>query len=164
MTGTNFANPNGLDADGHYSTGNDLITLGLAAIEYPRIMETTSLRAITFDPGTRDPIPVINTNRLLGSLVGSTPKWFRPPGESRHPELNAVAEECGVRVVRWTVDPYDASRPGALAIVERVLSLVRPGGVIMLHCGVRDTVEALPMLLRSLRQRGYRPVALGELG
>lgn len=70
LGGTRFANPNGLDADEHYSTADDLITLGLAAISEPRILGVTSLRAVTFAPGIRDPIQVTNTNRLLGTFPG----------------------------------------------------------------------------------------------
>jgi D-alanyl-D-alanine carboxypeptidase len=70
LADTNFANPNGLDAEDHYSTARDLIRLGLAAIDDPVVARTTRIKAITFDPGTRDPISVTNTNRLLGSFPG----------------------------------------------------------------------------------------------
>jgi D-alanyl-D-alanine carboxypeptidase len=70
LTDTSFANPNGLDAEDHYSTARDLIRLGRAAIDDPTVARTVRIKAITFEPGTRDPIPVTNTNRLLGSFPG----------------------------------------------------------------------------------------------
>ena len=36
MAHTSFANPNGLDADGHYSTARDMAVLAAAAMENPR--------------------------------------------------------------------------------------------------------------------------------
>jgi D-alanyl-D-alanine carboxypeptidase len=67
---TRFANPNGLDAEDHFSTARDLIRLGAAAIENPIVARTMRISALTFDPGTRDPIPIRNTNRLLGTFPG----------------------------------------------------------------------------------------------
>ena len=70
MADTHFANPNGLDTDDHYSSARDLIRLGEAAMANPLVARTVRIKAITFDPGTRAPIPVHNTNRLLGTFPG----------------------------------------------------------------------------------------------
>ena len=111
MNATMFANPNGLDADGHYSTASDLITLGLAAIEEPRILHATSLRAVTFDPGTRDPISVTNTNRLLGSFPGVF--GLKTGDTARAGRVLLAYQEFGSRrmlsVVMGTVDHYGAT-------------------------------------------------------
>jgi D-alanyl-D-alanine carboxypeptidase len=70
MADTSFANPNGLDAPDHYSTARDLVALGLAAIENPRVVRTTRIKYVTFDPGQRDPFTIRNSNRLLGTFPG----------------------------------------------------------------------------------------------
>ena len=70
MRSSAFANPNGLDAEQHFSTARDLIKLGRAAIERDRILRVTSIKAITFDPGTRADITITNTNQLLGVFPG----------------------------------------------------------------------------------------------
>lgn len=57
---------------------------------------------------------------------------------------------------RGVVDPFDWKRPGEEEMCRRVLCAVAPGKTILLHAGVRETVQALPGLLRSLIQRGYR--------
>jgi D-alanyl-D-alanine carboxypeptidase len=69
MTATHFVNPNGLDADGHVSSARDLVTLGAAAIQEPRITRITRLKFVTFMPGGRI-MEVKNTNRLLGTFPG----------------------------------------------------------------------------------------------
>jgi D-alanyl-D-alanine carboxypeptidase (penicillin-binding protein 5/6) len=69
MTATHFENPNGLDEDGHVSSARDLIRLGLAAIQEPRITRITRIRNLTFTPGGRI-MEVKNTNRLLGTFPG----------------------------------------------------------------------------------------------
>ena len=41
---TSFANPNGLDAAGHFSSARDLIKLGRAALEYPESSWVTRIK------------------------------------------------------------------------------------------------------------------------
>jgi D-alanyl-D-alanine carboxypeptidase len=69
MTGTHFENCNGLDKTGHVSTARDLIRLGAAVIQQPRITRVTRLKFVTFTPGGRV-MAVKNTNRLLGTFPG----------------------------------------------------------------------------------------------
>jgi D-alanyl-D-alanine carboxypeptidase (penicillin-binding protein 5/6) len=72
MTNTNFVNPNGLDADGHYSTPRDMLTLGVEAMKIPQFEELARSRAMVFpdapDGGQRG---ANNTNRILNSYEGS---------------------------------------------------------------------------------------------
>lgn len=66
MTNTAYRNPNGLDADGHFSSARDLVKVAMAALQHERIVDVTSTVRLTFDPGQRPEITVQNTNRLLG--------------------------------------------------------------------------------------------------
>ena len=71
--------------------------------------------------------------------------------------------ELGLRMTLWDVDPEDWRRPGTDAIVDRVLSRVRPGSVILLHDGRGDrgqTVAATERLLADLTEQGYQLRAL----
>lgn len=69
MTSTTFVNPNGLDEEGHLSSGRDLIRLGTAVLAEPRIMAIARTKYVTFTPGGRV-MEVRNTNRLLGTFPG----------------------------------------------------------------------------------------------
>jgi serine-type D-Ala-D-Ala carboxypeptidase (penicillin-binding protein 5/6) len=69
MTSTHFENPNGLDEEGHVSSVRDLIRMGAAAIQEPRITRITRLKFVRFTPGGRI-MEVKNTNRLLGTFPG----------------------------------------------------------------------------------------------
>jgi len=66
MTNTHFVNPNGLDAEDHYSTANDLAVLAAYAMENPvfaRIVSTKTVQA-----GERH---LRNHNKLLWQLEGA---------------------------------------------------------------------------------------------
>ena len=65
MTGTSFANPNGLDADGHYSTARDMAVLAAYAADNPTFVRICSTVTATMDGRT-----MTNHNKLLRSLEG----------------------------------------------------------------------------------------------
>lgn len=65
---------------------------------------------------------------------------------------------AGLDPLRWTADPRDWSRPGTVAIAQRVLLRLSPGGVVLLHDGGGDrtqTVAALTWLLTALPAAGW---------
>ena len=73
MSSTRFANPNGLDAEGHYSSARDLLTLIVASQEYPDIRRVARTRLVSMpaDPNGKSRL-FTNTNKLLGSYPGVT--------------------------------------------------------------------------------------------
>ncbi|HEX5950368.1 MAG TPA: polysaccharide deacetylase family protein [Actinomycetota bacterium] len=101
---------------------------------------------------------------LLRSRFGTEPTLFRPPGGSSDPAVLRMADQSGMRVVQWDVDPHDyrsGARPRAIA--KTVLHSVRPGSIVLLHDGGGDasaTVRALPRIIRGIRRMGLEPVAI----
>lgn len=75
---SNFVNPNGLPANGHYSSAADLAVVVRQAITVPELREIMSTRSKTIHPraGSRRNIALHNTNKLLGKrpykLIGKT--------------------------------------------------------------------------------------------
>lgn len=83
--------------------------------------------------------------------------YFRAPYGSWGGSV-AVAQQLGMSRLGWTVDPRDWSRPGTDAIVQAVLTQLRPGGIVLLHDGGGDrsqTVAALGILIPRLVQDGW---------
>lgn len=71
MENTHFANPHGLDANGHYSSPRDMLIVGRHAMSIPEFAEIARARALTF-PDSPDGTPrsATNTNRILNSYPG----------------------------------------------------------------------------------------------
>ena len=65
MENSSFVTPNGLDAEGHYSTARDMARLACAAVENEILVRMASTRTVTIDGRT-----MANHNKLLGSLEG----------------------------------------------------------------------------------------------
>lgn len=97
MAHTSFANPNGLDADGHYSTARDMAVLAAAAVENPTFRRICSSRSVTIGQRTME-----NHNRLLRQVegcVGLKTGYTQAAGRT----LVSCTEQDGCRLVAVTL-------------------------------------------------------------
>lgn len=69
----------------------------------------------------------------------------------------------GLRIALGSVYPHDPQVPYAWMNAAHILSMVRPGSVIICHDRRSWTVPMLGRVLPELRKRGYRVVTLSEL-
>lgn len=111
---------------------------------------------------------IVGTSRAVVSAAGVAPRWLRPPGGAIDAVAYREASRQGLRVALWTVDPQDW-RKGKTAdeIEAEVVRAVTPGAVILLHDGGgdrRETIAALPGIIRRLRAKGYEFVPLAQVG
>lgn len=90
----------------------------------------------------------------------TTVPFYRPAygGYDRNVVAAAGATGHG-RVVLWDVDSQDYRTSSSSLIAARVLSQVRPGSIVLMHV-LNQTANALPAILRGLRQRDLRPLDL----
>lgn len=71
MTDTHFANPAGLDAEDHYSSARDLLTMIIASQDYPDIQRLGRIKVVNMPPDPNGKERTFeNTNKLLGSFPG----------------------------------------------------------------------------------------------
>ena len=64
-TNTNFVNPHGLDAEGHYSTARDMSTIARELLKHEKILEFTSIYEEYLEKNDGSRIWLVNTNRLV---------------------------------------------------------------------------------------------------
>jgi peptidoglycan/xylan/chitin deacetylase (PgdA/CDA1 family) len=112
---------------------------------------------------------VVHCRSVLVSLTGGPGVAFRPSGTddgtaSPSDQILSVAAEAGYStVLGFGVDPLDYDDPGAAAVTQRTLAVVKPGSIISLHFGHAGTVEAMPGILDGLEQRDLTPVTVSTL-
>jgi peptidoglycan/xylan/chitin deacetylase (PgdA/CDA1 family) len=97
---------------------------------------------------------------------GPSPRLLRPPYGSFDSSTLATLRQQGMLMVLWSADTKDYARPGVGKIVYTALSGAQPGAIILMHDGGgdrRQTVAALPRIIRGLRRHGYRPVTVAQL-
>ena len=102
------------------------------------------------------------TDAIMQASGGVRPTVFRAPHGFRSPWVTPIAASLGQRTIGWSLGVWDSARPGANEIVRRALAGLRGGSILLLHDGDgydpagdrTQTAEALPLIIRGLRQRG----------
>lgn len=92
-------------------------------------------------------------------------RFLRPPNGHFNDDIIELAESVGLEVVHWTVNPRDWENPGTKSIVESVMQETSNGSIILLHASdsVKQTNEALKIILPQLKDAGYSFVSMTEL-
>lgn len=103
-------------------------------------------------------------NEKIASVTGETPVLFRPPyGDYDNATIEA-AESLGMYTIQWDVDSLDwKDSSTAESICKRVTSKVCPGSIVLFHNDADHTPEALPNILKCLKDEGYEFVFIEDL-
>jgi peptidoglycan-N-acetylmuramic acid deacetylase len=98
------------------------------------------------------------TENYLRENFGYAAKYFRfPAGEYNESALELISS-LGYSSVFWSVayDDWDTSKVrGKDYAVEKVMSRLHPGAVILLHSVSKDNAEALEEIIDKARAEGY---------
>jgi len=110
---------------------------------------------------------ILDCGTLLTQYTGSQPTLFRPPHGRYDARVVEIARQLGYRTILWNDAPDDAPKDNSELpvplIVERVLEQAKPGGIILLHSGQFNTIEAIPQIVDTLQTQGYRFVTVSQL-
>lgn len=103
-------------------------------------------------------------NERVKELIGNSPTLFRAPyGEYNNTVVETVCDQCGMYCVQWNIDSLDWKDPTPDEMVARIGENLCPGSIILLHNGATNTPDALPKIIETIRDQGYRIVPISEL-
>jgi peptidoglycan/xylan/chitin deacetylase (PgdA/CDA1 family) len=111
------------------------------------------------------------TNQAIVAATGTMPHLMRPPHGFRDPVVLEIMGERGLKVVEWSVMSRDWLNPGVDVIVERTVSKVKNGSIVLLHDGDgvasqasrMQSVEAARSIIQRLLAQGYTFVTVDEI-
>ncbi|MFC5833693.1 polysaccharide deacetylase family protein [Nonomuraea insulae] len=106
---------------------------------------------------------LMKTQDTVSAVIGQTPTLVRAPYGAVSVQVRDVAREMGLSLVSWDVDAEDGRGGKASDIAERAVREAHPGAIILMHDIHRETVDAVPDILKRLRGKGYRFVTVPEL-
>ncbi|MEU9081811.1 polysaccharide deacetylase family protein [Streptomyces sp. NPDC048357] len=96
----------------------------------------------------------------------NTVPYFRFPGGCYDDQALRALSTAKVTAVQWDVVSGDAFAKDPDAVAEQVLTGVKPGSVVVMHCtrsAAPVTEEAIRKIVPELLKRGYRFVKVSEL-
>lgn len=102
-------------------------------------------------------------NRLLQNLTGKPVRYFRPPGGEYSRETLQIASSLGLVTTFWTDDPGDFDNPGDAVLEAKLIRRLHPGGIVLLHDNVLQSIQVLPGFLRVAKQHQISLTTVGYL-
>jgi peptidoglycan/xylan/chitin deacetylase (PgdA/CDA1 family) len=103
---------------------------------------------------------------IIQAGTGQNPRpYWRAPYGASDSGVRATAASAGyTKTIQWNIDTIDWSTSTTTdQIVSRVLSKASGGSIVLMHLGGYHTRDALPMLISSLRARGYTLTTLSDM-
>lgn len=106
---------------------------------------------------------LLENEEMIYRLTGKRTRLFRPPFGEYNNQVILTSRALGYQVIQWSVDSLDWQEVGVESVVDRVLKNVHPGAIVLFHNNARYTPQALPIILKSLKEQGYKIVPVSEL-
>ncbi|MBR0311834.1 MAG: hypothetical protein IJQ98_05485 [Oscillospiraceae bacterium] len=75
----------------------------------------------------------------------------------------SAIRSIGMEPIQWDVDSLDWKGISAAEITKRVTGKVGPGSIVLFHNAGEHTPEALPEILRWMKQEGFEVVPISEI-
>ncbi|KAE8449060.1 hypothetical protein EG329_008648 [Mollisiaceae sp. DMI_Dod_QoI] len=90
-------------------------------------------------------------------------KWFRPGSGYFNGKMVELVKGLGYRMVLGDIFPFDPVVPYPGVNARHVLSMLKPGGVVILHDRRSYSAEQVERALEGMRKKGWRAESLGGL-
>lgn len=91
------------------------------------------------------------------------PRYFRPGSGFFSSRMREVVRELGYTIVLGSVYPHDAQISYAGVNARHILSMVKPGAIVICHDRRSWTAPMLRVVLPELKRRGYRVTTVSGL-
>ncbi|APA06780.1 hypothetical protein sscle_02g015500 [Sclerotinia sclerotiorum 1980 UF-70] len=98
---------------------------------------------------------------ITGSKI--PPKYFRPGSGFFNRDMVQMVRDLGYRLVLGSIYPHDPQIHNARINARHVLSMARPGGIIIMHDRRSYSAAEIELVLGGLKKRKYRVESLGGL-
>ncbi len=106
---------------------------------------------------------LLNCNEKLEGITGKKVTLARAPSGDYDNKSIEICKELGMTMIQWNVDSLDYTKLSVDEIVERVVSQVANGSILLFHNGVENTAPALEKILTKLSKEGYSFVSVEDL-
>ncbi|KAH9212314.1 hypothetical protein DL95DRAFT_391630 [Leptodontidium sp. 2 PMI_412] len=148
--------------------------IGSQVSRYPGVVERIHAEghelgnhAMTDDPSFQ--LPLSELERQIGEVETLLPpnrnglKYFRPGSGWFNGRMKERVEGLGYRLVLGGVYPHDPQIPRPGLNAWHVLSMVKPGSVVIMHDRRSYSAEQVGLVLKGLDEKGFKVESLGRL-
>lgn len=106
---------------------------------------------------------ILKAHNVIKDIIDKSPKYFGPPSGAFNENTIKAANDLGYKLVLWSVDTIDWRKDSTKdVIINRVVSKVHNSAIVLMH-PTQETVKALPEIINSLFQKGYKIGTIGDV-
>lgn len=99
---------------------------------------------------------ILKAHNVLKDITGKSPIYFGPPSGAFNDNTVKAVNDLGYKLILWSVDTIDWRKDSTRdIIINRVLNKVHNSAIVLMH-PTEETVKALPEIINSLFQKGYK--------
>lgn len=103
-------------------------------------------------------------NEKIQKITGVCPSLLRPPYGDYNNCVVETVESMKMYTIQWSVDSLDwKDNATPDSIYRRVTGKVTNGSIVLFHNDAEHTPEALPRILKDLKEQGYEFVFISDL-
>jgi peptidoglycan/xylan/chitin deacetylase (PgdA/CDA1 family) len=103
------------------------------------------------------------TDKAMNSVIGKTPKLFRPPYGVTNPNLKKAIIQGNYIPVGWSMRSMDTVIKDERKLLNKVISKIKPGAVFLFHDTSDATVAVLPAIITHIHANGYEILRLDKM-
>ncbi len=93
---------------------------------------------------------IAECQRIIEETTGVPPRWFRVPVGHRNWFTHPVAKSLGLQVMAWNRRGFDAVETDAAKVLDRILTKLGPGDIVLTHEATPIAAEVLEGVLTRI--------------
>ncbi|WP_306879766.1 polysaccharide deacetylase family protein [Paenarthrobacter nicotinovorans] len=145
---------------GGYVNSNPAIAKAVADAGHTVANHTMSHPYLTKLPAAGVTKEIRGAQAAIEKTTGVVPAYLRPPYGATN---RTVAASVGLPQIIWDVDSLDWQSRNKAVFIPRIMSLVKPGSIILQHDVHSTTVDGQDELITQLKGKGFYLVTLPQL-
>ena len=99
-------------------------------------------------------------SNIIAEVTGEKPKLFRPPYGVTNPAIASALHKLTMKSIGWSIRSLDTKAKDENKLLLRITNQLHPGAIIILHDNRKITCNMLPLLIKSIHQKGYKILPL----
>lgn len=103
------------------------------------------------------------SKKTLEKITGAPVTLFRPPYGEYNKAVLQVANDSQQKIIMWSVDPKDWYHRNKNETYKNIMKFTNPGSIVLMHDIHQETANALPKIIKDLKEKGYEFVTVSEL-
>ena len=114
-------------------------------------------------------LPLSELERQIGGVEAILPvnrngaKYFRPGSGFFNQGMVELMGRLGYRMVLGSIYPHDPQIHHPRMNAKHVLSMLKPGGIVIMHDRRDYSAEQVELVLKGLREKGWQGMSVGGL-